>query len=287
MGLALQYLINGILVGMTYAVFSTGYALVFSTTRFLHVAAGGVFAVSGVMTWLMYVKAGLPLAIAIIFGIALSVGLSCIIEIFIYQPLRNRKTTVLLTMITSLGVMTVIQNGLALAFDSSIKFMPTSFGTMITPYFAVTHWKLITFVVSAVLLGIMHWFLEHTRTGEEIRAVGSNLFMSQAIGISLRKIYIAAMVICAILVGWAGASEAVSSGANPNGGMSIMMVGMVVKLLGGVRNTKNIIIISFIYGLCENMALLIVPSQWTSSLTFAVFVILMLVIANPQRLAAE
>lgn len=275
------------MIGMTYAVFSTGYALVFSTTRFLHVASGGVFAFGGMMTWYMYAKVGAPLFLSILVGIFLSVILGCLIETLIYQPLRKRNTAILLTMITSLGVMTIIQNGLALMFDSSIKFMNTGFGSIITPWFVIPVWKLITFCISAILIFAVSLFLGHTRIGEEIRAVGSNLFMSQAVGISLRKTYLAAMIICSILVGWAGAADAVASGANPNGGMSIMMVGMVVKILGGVRKTKNIIFISFIYGLCENMALLVVPSQWASSITFVVFVVILLVQANPQKLSIE
>ena len=46
-----QYLVNGILAGMIYAVFTSGYSLIFATSRFMHIANGGILSLCGMLTW--------------------------------------------------------------------------------------------------------------------------------------------------------------------------------------------------------------------------------------------
>ena len=43
----------------------------------------------------------------------------------------------------------------------------------------------------------------------------------------------------------------------------------------------------FIYGIVENLALLVVPAKWSSSLAFVIFVVIVLLRATPQRVAME
>lgn len=69
--------------------------------------------------------------------------------------------------------------------------------------------------------------------------------------------------------------------------MSFALVGIVVKAIGGPRNTKGIILMGFIYGIVENLALLVVPAKWSSSLAFVIFVVIVLLRATPQRVAME
>ena len=66
-----------------------------------------------------------------------------------------------------------------------------------------------------------------------------------------------------------------------------MLVGIVIRALGGARNTRNLIIAGMAYGVVENLALLFVSSKWASSLAFVIFVISVMIRANPQRAALE
>ena len=56
-----QYLVNGILAGMIYAVFTSGYSLIFATSRFMHIANGGILSLCGMLTWYCAVSRGCPL----------------------------------------------------------------------------------------------------------------------------------------------------------------------------------------------------------------------------------
>ena len=284
-----QYLVNGILAGMIYAVFTSGYSLIFATSRFMHIANGGILSLCGMLTWYCAVSRGMPIAAAILIGMAAALLTGVFIELCIYRHLRANGLPFLLTMIVSLGCMTVIQSLLALLLGNNMKYVPSSamLPTLFIGSVAIPGWQLVCFGISGLLLIAMLLILNHTRIGSEIQAVASNSEMARLIGIRPEKIYLVCVVIGTVLAAWVGAQEVICHGINAYGGMSFALVGIVVKAIGGPRNTKGIILMGFLYGIVENLVLLAVPAKWSSSLAFVIFVVIVLVRATPQRVAME
>ncbi len=284
-----QYLINGILAGMIYAVFTSGYSLIFATSRFMHVANGGILSLCGMLTWYFAVSKGVPVVVSIAIGVAAALLVGVFIEVCIYRRLRANGLPFLLTMIVSLGCMTVIQSLLALFLGNNMKYFSSD--TMLPSVFigpvVIPGWQLVCFIVSGLLLLGMLGLLNHTRVGSEIQAVASNSEMAKLIGIDLERIYLYTMMIGTVLAAWVGAQETICHGINAYGGMSFALVGIVVKAIGGPRNTKGIILMGFIYGIVENLSLLVVSAKWSSTLSFVIFVIIVLIRATPQRVAME
>ena len=61
LALAPQYLINGLLAGIIYATYTTGYSLVLTTSRFMHVCHGGILSISGLLMWYLCASVGVPM----------------------------------------------------------------------------------------------------------------------------------------------------------------------------------------------------------------------------------
>lgn len=179
-----QYLVNGILAGMIYAVFTSGYSLIFATSRFMHIANGGILSLCGMLTWYCAVSKGMPIAAAILIGMAAALLTGVFIELCIYRHLRANGLPFLLTMIVSLGCMTVIQSLLALLLGNNMKYFPSSamLPTLFIGSVAIPGWQLVCFGISGLLLIAMLLILNHTRIGSEIQAVASNSEMARLIG---------------------------------------------------------------------------------------------------------
>lgn len=289
LSLAPQFLINGILAGMVYATYTTGYSLVLTTSRFMHVCHGGILSVSGLMTWYLYTSMGIPLLGAILISIAAGIIVGVFIEIAVYRRLRKMGLPFLLTMIVSLGCMTILQSGLCMIFGGSMKYFSASFALpsiFIGPY-ALPGWQMVCFIITILLLCLLLLLLNKTRIGSEIQAVAANMEMAKLIGIDLDRVHIVTMVLASFLAAWVGVVEVMTHGINCYGGTPFMLVGIVVRALGGSRSTRGMMIAGIIYGVVENMALLFVPSRWASSLAFCIFVIAVLIRSNPTRNALE
>jgi len=211
------------------------------------------------------------------------------IELVVYRRLRNMGIPFLLTMIASLGCMTVLQNALCMIFGGNIKYFSAGFAlpSIFIRKYAIPGWHLVCFVINISILVVLLLILNKTRIGSEIQSVAANIELARLIGLNLDKVHIVTMILASVLATWVGIGEAVTRGINAYSGTSFMLVSIVIRALGGVRSTRGIIIAGLTYGIVENIVLLFVPSRWASSLAFAIFVIAVLIRSNPTTNAME
>ena len=90
LALAPQYLINGLLAGIIYATYTTGYSLVLTTSRFMHVCHGGILSISGLLMWYLCASVGVPMLPSALAAAGTGVVVGLFLEIAIYRRLRRR-----------------------------------------------------------------------------------------------------------------------------------------------------------------------------------------------------
>ena len=146
---------------MLYSLLAIGFALVYNTTRVFHIAAAGVYVFAAYMFWLFTVTLHLSLLFAALIAVMLTMGLSLTTEVTVYRPLKNRKASLNVAMIASIGLMTVIVNTIAMFFGDETKVVensilkPFSFGDIIiTPQM---YQAVIGIIILAVFLIILRW----------------------------------------------------------------------------------------------------------------------------------
>lgn len=88
-----QFLINGIVTGILYSLLAVGFALVYNTTRLFHIVAAAIYVFAAYMFYLFAVTFGMPVLVAAVVAIALTMGLSLLTDIAVYRPLKNRKAS--------------------------------------------------------------------------------------------------------------------------------------------------------------------------------------------------
>ena len=105
-----QFIINGLITGILYSLLAIGFALVYNTTRIFHIAAAGIYVFAAYMFWLFVAQAGLSIIPASLVAILLTMLLSLLTEVVVYRPLKRKKASLNVSMIASIGMMTVIVN---------------------------------------------------------------------------------------------------------------------------------------------------------------------------------
>ena len=112
MDLFLQQVAYGLVIGSAYAVVALGFALAFSVLRVIHFAHPDIFMI-GMFGGLVAANAvpGGGLVVALIGGGAGAAVMGYAVERTVISPLRGRD--VLTTLIGTLGVSIVLQNGMA------------------------------------------------------------------------------------------------------------------------------------------------------------------------------
>ena len=157
-----QFVINGLITGILYSLLAIGFALVYNTTRIFHIAAAGIYVFAAYMFWFFVAQAGLSTLLGAMVAVILTMLLSLLSEALVYRPLKNRKASLNVAMIASIGLMTVIINTIAMCFGNETKVVensilkPFSFGDIIitTPQM---YQAVIGIIVLTVFLIILRW----------------------------------------------------------------------------------------------------------------------------------
>ena len=168
MDIFLQLFINGLIAGAIYALVAAGFALVYSTCKFVHFAHGSVVAVSSYVLYFLFLQSGLNFWLAIIFTIIFTALFGWLINRIVYQELRKRKASNVILLIASVALLILIESLILLLFGADVKtigFIKISkglefFNAIITPL------QIVIIVSSFVLLALLFVFMKKTRMGK-------------------------------------------------------------------------------------------------------------------------
>src|SRR3954453_6117608 len=96
--------LNGLSLGSVYALGAIGLTLVYGILKLVNFAHGDFLTFGAFMAFLMNVTWGLPLIVAVLFGMALSALLGVVIERIMWAPMRARKAGMLQLVLMSIGL---------------------------------------------------------------------------------------------------------------------------------------------------------------------------------------
>src|SRR5258708_17067739 len=172
MDLFLQQLSSGLVIGSTDAVVAVCFALAFTVLRVIQFAHPDVFMI-GMFSGMMAagIVPGGGLAVALIGGAVGSTAIGAVIERTVVAPLRGRD--VLTTLIATLGVSVILQNGMAaLVGPDPIPYprlLPSEFYEL-GPVL-LTLRQIVCLGLCAVLLSLASFYAPSHRIGGATRAV--------------------------------------------------------------------------------------------------------------------
>jgi branched-chain amino acid transport system permease protein len=277
--LFIQLIINGIIAGSIYALIALGFALIYYTVRFFHFAHGAVYTLAAYLVYLFFHQLHINFIISVIISILLTGITGCLIELFIYRPLRKKKATSLVFLISSMGLYIVIQNIISLCFGDDTKTVRTKditegyslLGAYITPI------QIIILITTIVLFLFIAILLKHTRLGKGLRAVANNPELAKIVGLPLEKIFLFTFFIGSMLAGTAAILISLDTDMIPTMGFSALFMSVIAVIIGGSRNISGVLLGGIFLGLIENISVWKIPSQWQECISFIILLLFLFI----------
>lgn len=277
-----QLLINGFIAGAIYALVASGFALIYSTCKFVHFAHGSTVAVASYILYSLFSQLGLNFWLAIILTVIFAGVFGWLINKIIYQNLRKRKVSNVILLIASVGLLILIESLILLIFGADVKtigFIKIAkglefLGAIITPL------QIVIIAVSVILLVTLFFFMKKTRLGKAMRAVADNKEVAEIVGISAEKIYSWSFVIGSAIAGVAGILVGLEQNLEPMMGTNLMIKGFTGAVIGGVTSMPGAVLGSFLLGLAENFGIWFLPSGYKDAIAFVLLFIFLL--SRPQ-----
>jgi rhamnose transport system permease protein len=266
------------------SILSVGMMLVI-VTRGIDLSIGATLALSGMVAALT-VSAHPGLNPVIVIGIGIAVGSVCGILIGFFISKTN-----VLPIIATLGMMNVLR-GLTYMISGgkwvSAHQMPESFKRIATG----SIFGLNTLIVIAIVIYVIfYYFINHTRTGRQIYAVGSNPESAKISGINNDRILWMVYSIMGALAGLSGVlwvSKFASAQGDTASGYELSVIAACVlggvSIAGGSGKISSIILGSILLGILNNaLPLINVSPFWQTAIQGAIILIAVLINALVKR----
>ena len=277
-----QQLINGLSLGSIYALIALGYTMVYGIVMLINFAHGDVLMV-GAYTgfYVLHTMGPSPYALALSFVASMIVcavaGVA--IERFAYRPLRSAPR--LNSLITAIAVSLILQNGMrVLPFvgpnPRQFPTMPTvniSFGA-----FGISNIQIIVILVSIVLMLILNYIINWTKTGKAMRAVSFDMRAASLMGISVNRVVAFTFALGSVLAAAGGILFATAyPQIDPTMGAMPGLKAFVAAVLGGIGSVPGAMLGGYILGVAETMTKGFISSQFADAISFSILIVILLV----------
>ena len=279
MDLFLQLAATGLVVGSLYVLCALGWGLIYGTTLHFHVAHGAVFTLAAYYAYAAQKFLGLPLAIAVIAAIVAAALSGVLIDLLIYQPLERRGAIRTTLFIASLGLLTLIENLLAIIFSPDPLRMDVgrlADAVQFGPVF-LTRIHLVSMATAILGFLALMAFLKYSLLGQAIRAVSSSPEMARTVGIDLKRVHLLTYAVGSAISAPAGILLAMDVGVEPYRGTTFVLLASVAVIMGGIGSIPGALLGALFLALLENLGVWKIPSEWQSSISFGVFLIFIVV----------
>ena len=255
--LLLNYIfIPGLTYGSQLALGAIFVTLIYGIRRFANFATGDMMSFGTMMTILFtwhFQSLGISLGvlptalIALPFGIFFMILYMLTIDKFVFKYYRTQKSPPVQFAMVSIGVMFVTQAVVRIIigpgdrrfFDGEkfiIKAREFKEMTGLNEGLALKSTQVITIFVTIVLVSLLFWFLNKTKTGKSMKAYSDNEDLALLSGIDPKKIVLVTWVIAGILATIGGALYGLDKSFKPFTYFNNMLPIFAAAIVGGIGN---------------------------------------------------
>ena len=279
-----QLILSGFALGSVYALLSSGFALLYRTTRFIDFTFAISCTVAAYAALASSRNMGVPLWAACGLGVLAAIGLSLALRAVLFRWLLARSASPIELMLASLGAYVVLENCLALCFGVEAQALRTwSIQEGFTLFGArVSELELWSMVAATVSIVAMEFSVHRTHLGRAILAVAEDLELSQCAGLSTERVISCALVLGTGLGGLAGVLLALDTDIVPGLGFRALLMGFAASVVGGVRATHTAALGGLTLGVAQSVGVWRISSQWQDAIAFGLMTVCLLF--RPQGL---
>ncbi|MBV8151488.1 MAG: branched-chain amino acid ABC transporter permease [Candidatus Eremiobacteraeota bacterium] len=272
--------LNGLVLGVIYALVAAGLTLIFGMLDIPNFAHGAFYALGAYVAYTAMTHAGFPLALV---AAPLAVGLLGVVVDALFIRRLARAGHVYQILFT-LGVVLIVQEGIVIVWgaDPTSVDVPValssgiSLGAISFPYY-----RIFLAVVAAALIAVVWLGLERTKLGAIIRAGIEDPEMVDAIGYDVQRLFTIVFGVGVALAAIAGALILPIRGGQPAMGTELNAISFVVVVIGGLGSYAGAVAGGIVVGLVQSLMTLIYPPASEVAI-FAAMALVLLV--RPQGL---
>ncbi|MCL6477806.1 MAG: branched-chain amino acid ABC transporter permease [Peptococcaceae bacterium] len=276
----LDQIINGLQLGLMYALIALGYTMVYGVVKLINFAHGDVFMVGAFVGYFGFSQWGMPVPVAVLTSMAVCSLLGVTIERVAYRPLRYAPK--IAALISALGV------SLFLEYFSSLKFMFGPNYRVVQRPIEEIHWNLggitinniqvIVFITVIIMLAALQYLIYRTKVGMAMRTVSVDHNTARLMGVNVDTTISITFAIGSALAAAGGVLYAIAyPQIHPFMGIMPGLKAFTAAVLGGIGIIPGAVLGAIIMGQVETLTSAFLSSQARDAIAFAILILVLLI----------
>lgn len=270
-----QSLVNGILMGGTYALLAVGTTIIFGVMRMINFASSAFIMLGMYVAWWacnlfhagVYVT--LPFSVLVL-AILAYLSFKLAIEKVMFRDAAS-------VIIVTIGLMYVLQNITLMIFGTTPLNIFSDLRMKFYTVLGITTQaiRLISFGTSVLLTVILALVINKTSYGRCMRATSESQEIAQILGVNAKFVFISAWIIGIVLTGIAGTIMSPLYNITIGVGSIFGSTALIAIVLGGMGDIRGAFISGIALGIVEALVSVFVAPELGQSATFILFLVVM------------
>jgi branched-chain amino acid transport system permease protein len=282
-------IVNGLLLGATYAGFALGLSVILGVLRIINIAHSAILVLAALVYWQFVNGYGIDPLLAILpvivlfylLGLGLHRGTA-------WRLSRESDTT---SVLAYFGLMVAVESVAIVIWATDTRSVDVGYLGAVLRFWTlnIPVAQLVTAGVTLLLLLVFHAFLTRTNTGAAIRGIGQSRDVATLVGIDVARMSRHVFALGIALAAFGGTVLALNLPFSPQEHVRWLAWTFLVVLLGGVGSIANILMSGTLVGLVESLAGSYLPAQYTYLILYALLASALLVrkeglVSTPARI---
>jgi branched-chain amino acid transport system permease protein len=282
--LILQQVVNGVTIGVVYALIAVGLTLVFGILDVINFAHGEFYMIGAFLTYGLTVRVGLDYFLALALTIIGGAAAGLVAERLALRPLKDRH--MFAVVLSTLGLSMFLQNGALLTWGPDPREIEVAWGSrpLIIGGVVITLLRVAVLATAAALIATLTWFIRQTTWGMAMRAVAANRGAAALMGIPVDRVYALTFALGAALAGVAGGLLGAMFTIEPTMGEWAVVKAFSVVIMGGMGNVPGAVLGGVILGVAENLGAGFLPGGTSYKDGIGYTILILVLLYRPQGL---
>lgn len=279
--IALDIVLNGIVLGGMYALVAIGLNFQYGIARIMNLSYGeGLMLAAFATFWLFTLNIFDPLVSLVVLTPVAFVANWAIFWIFIQPLMRRARVQAQLerdSILVTFGLLFVLEGVALVSWGGQSRgylYMAELIEFSDVSLFLN---RVIAFAVACVLGGAAFMFLKWTRVGTAMRAIAVDPIAAQLVAVNVRRYSALAFAAGGAMIAAAGSLVSMFIAVEPSTGIAFTLKALIVVILGGVGHMGGALLAGIILGLAETLTAYLVDPGLTLAVNFALFLLILLI----------
>jgi len=288
--LLLQASLDGILIGVLFALIAYGMALQWGVMNIINIAQGELVIMGGYIAYFLYTGVDLKIdwiidftikipSIHPAFGVIVAPIIMYFVGVGLYKLVINKVVDrdLFISILATFGISILTQQLMNFIFGADVVVAQSNFGTTMLFDNSVTlpNSKIFSAVVSIIFAIGLVIYMKKSKLGRAIRATAQNARAAKILGVDTEKVYAATFGINAALCGVAGSLIAITFTLHPYVGLPYTVRSFMIVIVAGLGNLPAVAISGMGLGVFEEFADYLLGTEFRIG---AVFLLLVLIL---------